>query len=246
MKQIFNQGGIPMPKRNAFRYALRHSFPIFIGWIPVGLAYGMLMHNAGYHFLWTGACSLIVFAGSLQFLMVSFFTGSVSLLTVAVMALLVNSRHIFYGLSFIEKFRSYGGWKYFLIYTLSDENYSLHCSLKAADTVDEKWAHIFTAALVAGYWVILSIIGNVIGALIPFDMTGIDFAMTALFVVILIDQLRGADNRLPAIIAAVSSVLCLFLFGADGFILPALLLTVAALTLLRHGIAPADNQKEVV
>ena len=104
------------------RYAVKHSFPIFISFIPVGLAYGVLMESAGYNFLWTGACSLFVMAGSLQYLMVSFFAGGVSLATVAIMALLLNSRHIFYGLSFIEKFRSFGFWKYFLIYALTDEN----------------------------------------------------------------------------------------------------------------------------
>ena len=123
------------------RYAIKHSFPIFISFIPVGLAYGVLMQSVGYNALWAGACSLFVMAGSLQYLMVSFFAGGVSLATVAVMALMVNSRHIFYGLSFIEKFRSFGLWKYFLIFSLTDENYSLHCSHNFPDDINEKWAY---------------------------------------------------------------------------------------------------------
>ena len=128
----------------------------------VGLAYGLLMQQAGYNFLWSGACSLFVLAGSLQFLMVTFFAGGVSLATVAVLALLLNSRHIFYGLSFIDKFRSFGPWRWFLIYSLCDENYSLHCSHDFGPDVNEKWAYVLTAALVTFYWVTLSMLGGLV------------------------------------------------------------------------------------
>ena len=123
------------------------------------------------NFLWSGACSLFVLAGSLQFLMVTFFAGGVSLATVAVLALLLNSRHIFYGLSFIDKFRSFGPWRWFLIYSLCDENYSLHCSHDFGPDVNEKWAYVLTAAFVTFYWVALSMLGGLVGALIPFDTT---------------------------------------------------------------------------
>lgn len=215
------------------KYAFKHSFPIFVGFLPVGLAYGVLMHSMGYNFVWTGACSLFVLAGSLQFLMVSFFAGGVSLVTVAVMALLLNSRHIFYGLPFIEKFREFGGWKYFLIYSLADENFSLHCSHNFGEDVNEKWAYVLTAAFVVLYWLVLSILGSLIGLLIPFDTTGIDFALTALFITILLDMLKDAKTVLPAVIAFASSVLGLVIIGADNFILPSLIVTVAALTLMR-------------
>lgn len=231
-----------MPK--TLRYAVKHSFPIFISFVPVALAYGVLMESAGYNFIWTGACSLFVLAGSLQYLMVSFFAGGVSLATVAVMALMVNSRHIFYGLSFIEKFRSFGLWKYFLIFSLTDENYSLHCSHNFPDDINEKWAYVVTAALPWLYWVVLSIAGALIGTLIPFDTTGIDFALTALFIVILIEQMKGADNRLPAFLAFASSITCLFFFGPSNFILPSLLITVALLTILRARIEPEKPEKE--
>lgn len=217
-----------------FRYAFKRSIPIFIGWIPVALAYGVLMANAGYGFLWTAACSTFVFAGSLQFLMVTFFTGTASYLTVTVMALLLNSRHIFYGLSFIEKFREYGPWRTFLIFTLADEAYSLHCAARPEEGVQEKWGYVFTAALVITYWILLSTLGTLLGSFIPFDMTGVDFSMTALFTVILIDQLRSASNCLPALAALLSAGGCLALLGAESFILPSLLLTVTALVLLRR------------
>ncbi|MDO5111623.1 MAG: AzlC family ABC transporter permease [Clostridia bacterium] len=231
--------------KKTFIYALRHSLPIFISFIPVGIAYGVLMQNAGYDFIWTGACSIFVLAGSLQFLMITFFAGGVSLITVAVMALLLNSRHIFYGLSFIEKFRSFGAWRFFLIYSLTDENYSLHCAYKHEDGINEKYAYVFSAALTVFYWIALSMLGALIGSFIPFDIAGIDFALTALFIVILLDQMKGAPNRLPAVIAFASSVVCILIFGADSFILPSLIITVALLTLLRSRIeAPRQEQED--
>lgn len=222
--------------KNAFRYSLRHSLPILVSFIPVGLAYGILMRASGLNWVWTGACSLFIFAGSLQFLAVSFFAGGVSLFTVAVMALLLNSRHIFYGLPFIERWRAYGPWRFFLIYALPDEAFSLHCSntFDDGDAAHKKWSYVFDALLVLLYWLVLSVLGALLGSLIPFDTDGIDFALTALFIVILLEQLKAAEGRtLPALVAAVSSVVCLLLFGPAGFILPSLLITVVLLIALR-------------
>lgn len=230
--------------KKAFIYSLRHSLPIFISFIPVGLAYGVLMQSAGYNFVWTGACSLFILAGSLQFLMVTFFAGGVSLITVAIMALLLNSRHIFYGLPFIEKFRSFGKWKYFLIFALPDETFSMHCSHNFSEDVDEKKAYIFTALLVLLYWVVLSVLGSLVGSLIKFDTTGIDFALTALFIIIVLDQMKDAQSKLPAVIAFVSSVICLAVIGAKDFILPSLMITVILLTVFRGRLEPAFSKKE--
>lgn len=231
--------------KKTFVFAFRRSLPILISFFPVGIAYGLLMQNAGYNFLWTGACSLFVLAGSLQFLMISFFAEGTPLATVAVMSLLLNSRHVFYGLSFVEKFRSFGPWRWFLIYSLCDENYSLHCAYRPEEGVIEKWAYVLTAVLVTFYWLVLSMLGTLIGNLITFDTTGIDFALTALFVVILLDQLRDAGTKLPAGIALLSSGVCILLFGAANFILPSLLLTVAALTVLRPRLEPKLAETEV-
>ena len=225
--------------KKAFQYSFRHSLPILISFIPVGIAYGILMQTSGLNWVWTGACSLFIFAGSLQFLAVSFFAGGVSLGTVAVMALLLNSRHIFYGIPFIEQWKQYGPWRLFLIYALPDEAFSLHCSNNFDDGNEEhrKWTFIFDALLILIYWVSLTILGALVGTLIPFDTTGIDFALTALFIVILIEQLKAAKgSTLPAIIAAVSSVVCLLLFGPSGFILPSLMITMVLLTVFRKRI----------
>ncbi len=222
--------------KKVFAYSLRHTLPILISFIPVGLSYGILMQNIGLNWAWTFCTSLFVFAGSLQFLALSFFAGGISLVTVAVMALLLNSRHIFYGLPFIEQWREYGPWRIFLIHALPDETFSLHCSntFDDGDPQHKKWTCIFDAMLVLSYWLVLTVTGALVGSLIPFQTDGIDFALTALFIVILIEQLKAAKGScLPALIAAVSSVVCLLLFGPAGFILPSLLITVALLIILR-------------
>lgn len=218
-----------MQVKNSFLYALRRSVPILVGYFPVGIAYGLLMAKLGYNFIWSAFSSLFVYAGALQMLMVSFLANNVPILTVAITALLLNSRHIFYGISFIEKFKKYGFWKYFLIFTLSDESYSLLCAYKETDNVDEKWVHIFSGVLIWLYWILFSTLGGLIGQLITFNTTGIDFALTALFVVILIEQLTGKKSWLPAIIGGVSSVLWILLIGPERFLLPSLVTTVAVL-----------------
>ncbi len=230
--------------RSSFRYAFQRSLPILIGFFPLGIAFGILMRKIGYHFLWAALTSLTVYAGSLQFLMISFFEEGTALFTVIIMALLLNSRHIFYGISFIEKFRAYGKWKYFLIYGMSDESYTLLCSYKEQEDLDEKWVHIFSTALLIFYWSGFSALGAFVGTWIPFDTTGIDFALTALFTVIFIEQLKDSKTSLPGIIAIASSILCIFLFGPGNFLLPSLSLTVIILVLLRLPLEPIITPKE--
>lgn len=229
--------------KNSFKYSLERSVPILIGFFPVGTVYGLMMSAAGYNFLWSAAASLFVYAGSLQMLMISFFRSDMSILTIAVTALLLNSRHIFYGLSFIEKFRSYGGWKWFLIYGMPDESYSLLCSYVPRDGVEEKWVHIFSTGLIWLYWIAFSVLGGLVGQLITFDTTGIDFALTALFIVILLDQIKSTGMKLPALIGGVSSVLCIIILGRDNFLLPSLAVTVLVLLLLRNKLeGGAENE----
>ena len=223
-------------KKKSFKFALERSIPIMVGYFPVGVAYGILMENAGYNFIWSLLSSLFVYAGSLQMLMVSFLVNNVPLFTVMITALLLNSRHLFYGISFIEKFKMYGLWKYFLIFLLSDENYSLLCSYKEKDEVEEKWVHIFSAGLIWMYWILFSGLGGLVGKLITFDTTGIDFALTALFVVILIEQWKNCESKIPGIVAVSSSVIWIILVGANNFLLPSLVTTVSVMILRKNKI----------
>lgn len=233
-----------MSLKNSFYYSVKRSIPIMVGYFPVGVAYGILMENAGYHFVWSLLSSLFVYAGSLQMLMVTFLVNNIPLFTVMITALLLNSRHLFYGISFIEKFKDYGFGKYFLIFTLSDENYSLLCSYKDKDGVEEKWVHIFSAGLIWMYWILFSGLGGLAGRLITFDTTGIDFALTALFVVILIEQIKGSESRIPGVAAVVSSVIWILLAGADNFLLPSLVTTVSILILMKNKLHVTDKEVE--
>ena len=227
-----------MQIRNSFKYAFKRSIPIMVGYFPVGIAYGVLMSEIGYDFVWSALSSLFIYAGSLQILMVSFLADKTPLFTVIITSLLLNSRHIFYGISFIDKFKKYGFWKYFLIYGMSDENYSLLCSYDEKEGVNEKWVHIFSASIIWFCWILFSALGAIVGQLITFNTTGIDFALTALFVVILIEQFKASPSKLPGIIGIVLSVLWIFIIDADNFLLPSLLSTIILLISFKSKIMP--------
>ena len=210
-----------------WRFAFINTLPVMFGYVFLGMAYGILMTQAGYGVLWSLAASVFVFAGSMQFLMVELLAGGASLTLTAAMTLLLNSRHLFYGLSFIEKFRALGKERHYMILSLTDETYSVFCSLPEQDSTPSKMVKI--AFLDQCWWVLGSVLGGIMGAHLPFDTTGIDFSMTALFVVIFIEQWLGAKSRLPALMGLGSSVVFLLILGPDRFILPSLIVTVALL-----------------
>lgn len=186
--------------------------------------------------------SLVVYAGSGQYLAVNFFDPSVSLFQVVFMTFMVNIRHVFYGLSLLDRFKAAGRKKAYLIQSLTDETYSLYFLTKTPQNVDEGKFLFAIAALDHSYWILGSIIGSVAGGLIPFNAKGIDFAMTALFLVIFTEQWLSSKNHFPAICGVVSSVVCLLIFGAENFILPAMI--VIMLILLAYKRIPQKNAKE--
>ena len=218
--------------RQTVRFAFYKTIPVLLGYLFLGLAFGLLLQEAGYSFWWALLSSGIVYAGSIQFVLVEFLSGGTGFLTVAVMTLLINSRHAFYGLSFVEKFRKMKTYPY-MIFSLTDETYSLLCSLKVPEGIDEKKAMFLIALFDQFYWVAGSVLGAALGQVLPFDMTGIDFAMTALFVTIFVDQWREAKSHLSAIVGLCSAAVCLLIFGGSNFILPSLIITVGILMALR-------------
>ena len=218
--------------RQTVRFAFYKTIPVLLGYLFLGLAFGLLLQEAGYSFWWALLSSGIVYAGSIQFVLVEFLSGGTGLLTVAVMTLLINSRHAFYGLSFVEKFRKMKTYPY-MIFSLTDETYSLLCSLKVPEGIDEKKAMFLIALFDQLYWVAGSVLGAALGQVLPFDMKGIDFAMTALFVTIFVDQWREAKSHLPAIVGLCSAAVCLLIFGGSNFILPSLIITVGILMALK-------------
>lgn len=212
------------------RFAFTQTIPVMLGYLFLGIAFGLMMQDAGYSFWWAFFSSVCIYAGSMQFVLVTLLTSGASLLYAAIMTLFINGRHLFYGLSFIEKFRGMGKRYPYMVFSLTDETYSVLCSLKVPESLDEKRVSLLISLLDHLYWVMGSVLGGMVGQFIKFDTTGIDFSMTALFVVIVLNQWLDSKEHRPALIGAVLGILCLLLFGPDKFLLPAL--TFTALVLL--------------
>ena len=224
-----------MEKRRLFAYAFKKSVPVLLGYIFLGTAYGIVLQKSGLGWPWALLISLVVYAGSMQFALVTLMSAATPLPTVALMTLMVNSRHLFYGLSFVEAFKEMGKKYPYMIFSLTDETYSVLCSCKGDPELETQNhdACFYISALHQLYWVIGSVIGAAAGELIAFDTTGIDFAMTALFTVILVDQLRGERAaRSCAALGAGLAAAFLLLLGAERFLLPTLACTVAGLMIM--------------
>ena len=211
-------------KSATIKFAVQKSLPVLFGYLFLGSAFGIMLYKAGYNWIWAIIISIIVYAGSGQFLLVS------------LMTFFINTRHMFYGLSYIEKFKA-GGWRYpFMIFTLTDETYSVNSSIITIPTnVDEPKARFLIGELDHIYWIIGSALGSLLSQIVPIDFTGIDFSMTALFVVIFIDLIRNQKGKSGIIgsIGVFAAIVCLVIFGAKNFLLPALIITVAILSSCR-------------
>ena len=227
----------------ALKAAFPHTVPVLLGYVFVGIAFGMLLQSKGYGAPWAALMGVAIYAGSMQFVTVNFLAGGFSLISIALMTLLVNLRHIFYSLTMIDRMKDIrGAKKKYMIYALTDETYSLLCSIKIPPDTDKGWFYFFVSALDQCYWVVGSVIGSLAGTLIPFNAKGIDFAMTALFIVILVEQLKSSKNYLVALIGAGCALVCRLIFGAGGFILPAMIACVVLLTALKAPLSKKMGQ----
>lgn len=218
-----------MSDRRKWFSALRSTAPVMAGYLVLGAGYGLLMQSRGYGLPWALAASVFIYAGSLQFVAVDLLTGGVSLLTAAVTTLLVNARHLFYGISMIDRYRSTGCAKPYLIFGLTDETYSLLCTRENRDT----GYFVRVTALDHLYWISGTVIGSIAGQLLTFSTEGIDFSLTALFLTVMIDQWKSTKEHIPALVGLLSAVVCLLVFGRDSFLLPTMGAIVALLLLLR-------------
>ncbi len=214
-----------------FRFAFKQTIPVLCGYIFLGIAFGLLLQQAGYNFIWAFLISTFVYAGSMQFVLISFLGSGIGLLSVVLMTLSVNSRHMFYGISFIDKFKNMGKRYPYMVYSLSDETYSLLCGTNVPENMNENNVLFLISLLDQIYWVAGSVIGAALGSIIPFDITGIDFAMTALFVVIFVEQWLSGKSHFPAVFGFISGLICLIVFGPNKFILPSLIICVLGLTI---------------
>ncbi len=215
--------------KHAFRKAFPYTIPVLTGYLFIGIAFGVMYAEKGYSFLWAILMSLLVYAGSGQYLAVNFFTPGISFVQVIFMTLMVNIRHIFYGISLLDKFNQMGKKRWYMIFGLTDETYSLLCTTKIPEGVEEEKFLFAISIMNQSYWVIGSAIGGLAGSFLPFNSEGIDFAMTALFVVIFVEQWMDAKNRIPETIGVAATFLCLQIFGADSFVLPSMLLIIMIL-----------------
>jgi 4-azaleucine resistance transporter AzlC len=222
--------------RLAIRRAFPVTIPILLGYIPLGIAFGLMLENVGYNVIWSIVSSVFIYSGTGQFVATDFLSRHTVLYEVALLTIILNSRMMFYGFSFLERYRVVGRCKYYLIFALTDETYALLCAVPTPKDVTDRDFMLAVSALNHCYWIIGGVIGVTCGALIDMDTTGVDFVMTALFVVLAMDQRRAYSTAEPAVIGLFSSVSALLLFGPDNFMIPALLLIVLLLVLRRKPI----------
>lgn len=213
---------------NAF-YA---TIPVMAGYLVLGIGFGMVLRTRGYGILWALAMSVFIYAGSMQYVAIDLLTGGVSLITAAVTTLAVNARHLFYSISMIDKYKNQKR-KNFLIFTLTDETYSLVCS-EVPDGTDASSYYFYVSLFDYIYWIGGSAIGSVLGSVLPIRTEGVDFALTALFLTVFVEQWLTTKNHLSAIIGVGASVVCLLLFGSDKFLIPTMVLITCLLLAMKN------------
>lgn len=233
-----------MMKSDEIKKAFLATIPVMAGYIVLGIGFGVLLSSKGYGFLWSLAMSGFIYAGSMQFVAVDFLGGAASLITVALTTLMVNARHLFYGISMVDKYKDMGAAKPYLIFALTDETYSLVCNGYEGDAKSRRRYYFLVSVFDQFYWVLGSVLGSVIGSFIKFDVTGIDFALTALFLTVLTEQWLTMDDHMPAIIGIISSVVCRLIFGADKFLIPTMTVITIALFILKRVRAQKPEGRE--
>ncbi len=219
--------------RKAFRCAFPHTIPIFAGFWFLGLTYGVYMNVSGFSFWYPMLMSLTIFAGSMEFVAVNLLLGAFNPIQALVMALMINARHLFYGLSMLDKYRGAGWKKPYLIFGMCDESFSINYTAEIPEDVDRSWFMFFVTLLNHVYWFSGATLGGIFGSLIRFNTEGLDFVMTAMFVVIFMEQWLKEKRHTSALLGVGLSLLCLLAFGPGNFIIPAMLAILAALTGLR-------------
>lgn len=230
--------------RKALTAAFPATVPVLMGYLAIGMAFGLMLETAGYGVGWALLMSMTIYAGSGQYLGVSLLATGASLSQAAFLTLMINFRHLVYGLSMLEKFRGMGARKFYMIFSLTDETYALLSSARVPERVDPHAYYFAIAVLDHGYWILGSVIGSVAGALISFDTTGIDFAMTALFIVIAVDQWKTYRSHLPALLGCGITVLSLVILRPDAMLIPALCVIIVALLLLRARLEGSRTEAE--
>lgn len=219
--------------KKAFIAAFPHTIPIFAGFWFLGMAYGIYMNVSGFSFLYTLIMSMFIFAGSMEFVTVSLLLGAFNPLQALLLTLMINARHLFYGISMLDKYRKTGWKKPYLIFGMCDESFSINYTARIPQGIDRNWFMFFVTFLNHIYWVSGALLGCLFGSFIHFNTQGLEFVMTAMFVVIFMEQWLNENSHLSSLIGLGISVGCLIVFGAENFIIPSMLMILGVLTLLR-------------
>lgn len=224
--------------RKTLMAAFPHTVPVLMGYLSIGIVFGWMLSAAGFHPIWSAIMSVTIYAGSGQYLGVELLAKASTLADAAFLTFVLNFRHLVYGLSMLTKFRGMGWRKLYMVFSLTDETYALLAGVEAPEGVDEKDFYFTIALLDHLYWILGSIVGAVAGALITIDTEGIDFAMTALFLVIAVEQWQSNEKHSPVFLGALGTLACLLIFGPENgrFLIPALVILVAGLLLMRPGL----------
>ena len=221
--------------------AFPFTLPILAGFLFLGMSYGTLMASRGFSFLYPCLMALTIFGGSLEFVAASMLLGSFAPLQTFIAALIIQARHLFYGISMLEKYKGTGLKKIYLIFGMCDESFSINYSSEIPKKVDRGWFMFFVTLLNQSYWVLGATIGGLIGSFVTFELKGLDFVMTALFVVIFLEQWLKEKKHYTALIGLFSSVLCLILFGVEDFLIPTMICIVGLLTVFKKPIEKAGG-----
>lgn len=228
----------------AFKAAFPYTLPIFTGFWFLGMAYGIYAHASGFSFLYPMFMSMLIFGGSLEFVTVEMLLSPFAPVQVLIMALLIQARHLFYGLSMLDKFKGLGWKKYYLIFGMCDETFSINCSVDIPEDIDRGWFLFFVTLLNQIYWVAAATTGALVGSFLHINTEGISFVMTAMFVVIFMDQWLKEKNHTSSVLGLLISVCCLICFGPDAFLIPTMLLIIILLALLKPRLEKNTTEKD--
>ncbi|MCD8049625.1 MAG: AzlC family ABC transporter permease [Clostridia bacterium] len=228
---------------NSFKAAFPLTLPIFAGFWFLGITYGVTMTSNGFSFLYPLLMSITIFAGSMEFVAANMLLAAFDPLSAFVMTLMVNARHLFYGISMLDKYRGHGAKTIYLIYGMCDESFSINYTAKIPPGCDSGQFMFFITLLNHLYWVTGAAIGGIFGSFVTFNTEGLDFVMVAMFAVIFMEQWLKEKNHTSSLSGIFLSLACLFLFGRDGFIIPSMLVILLSLTLLRGKLDETEAAK---